>query len=130
MEIMAMLLAEASNTTKDGNVNLLGAGITSWSSKKYPAKASIVCFLRLNFLSTEAGNHQVALDSINEDGKRIMPRINGTFTIPEGVPMYNFLNLIYKITFEFPAPGTYSLHAVIDNQKRADCPITAVLVPE
>lgn len=129
MRIAAMLLADAANETSDRKVNLLGAGFDLWPRNKFPSRAEVVVFLRLEILASETGNHTVVLDLITSDGKSIIPRIQGQFAAPPGPPMYRYLNLIYNLRFDIPAPGEYSFRAVINGKEEASCPVKAVLLP-
>jgi len=129
MKITAMLLADAANSTNDGRINLLGAGFDQWPRKQFPSKAEVTVFLRTEILSTEAGDHAIALDLINADGKPVIPRIQGKFNIQSGPPFYRYLNLTYNLRFEIPSPGEYSFRAIIDGRDESSCPIRAFLIP-
>jgi hypothetical protein len=129
MKITAMLLADAANSTSDGRINLLGAGFDQWPRKQFPSKAEVTVFLRTEILSTEAGDHAIALELIDADGRSIIPRIQGRFNIPSGPPFYRYLNLTYNLRFEIPSPGDYSFRAVIDGRDESSCPIRALLIP-
>ena len=129
MRIAAMLLADAANNTGDGRINLLGAGIDRWLISQFPGIAEIVVFLRLEILSTEAGEHRIALDFISADGQSITPRIQGEFTAPSGPPFYRYLNLTYRMKFKIPNPGEYSFRVTIDGREESSCPVEAILTP-
>lgn len=129
MRIAAMLLADAANETRDAKINLLGAGFDSWPRRQFPARAEVVVYLRIEILSSEAGQHTVVLDLIDADGHRVIPPIQGQFDAPPGPPMYRYLNVIYGCRFDIPRAGDYRFAAIIDGHEAGYCPVRAVLIP-
>jgi hypothetical protein len=83
------------------------------------------CAFRIRFNRVEAGEHKVRINIVNQDGKGIVPPIEGGLTvqIPEnqGTQVNNLI--INMQGLRFPEAGHYSLDLAIDGRHELSLPI-------
>jgi hypothetical protein len=116
-----------------GKIYALGIGFDTIFAAKVPAKHPSFCLvmqLRANIV--EAGEKNLKVSLIDEDGNNIIPDINGKFNIQkprEGVE--NKARIALNIgNVEFPKYGSYSIHAVIDGNEIVSIPLKVSPPPQ
>jgi len=131
MEIEAFLLCDAA-TEQQGKLNILGAFDNIWVRQlpvKHPA-CSIAA--RIRFDRIEEGNHSVKIQIIDEDGKNIAPKLEGSISVRTG-PNFDSsaTNLILNIQgLEFKQYGRYQIDLAVDGQLQASLPLRVSEVPK
>jgi len=114
-------------------INALGIGFDTIHAPKVPCKHPhffLVIQLRANV--TEAGEKNLEVRLIDEDGKDIIPTLRGKFTIQKPVSGTESIGRIAMEfnNVEFPRYGAYSLHAVIQGQEMVRVPLKVSPPPQ
>ncbi len=109
-----------------GKINALGIGFDTIYAPNVPAKHSsffLVIQLRANVV--EAGEKNLEVHLIDEDGKDIIPVLRGKFSIPKSTGGTESIGRIAMQfhNVEFPQYGSYSLHAVIEGLEMVRVPL-------
>jgi len=113
--------AEVSN-----KINALGIGFDTIFATKVPIKHrsfTLVFKLRANIV--EAGEKNIRISLIDEDGKNIIPDMNAKIAInrpPEGLESKAQIAIGFD-NVEFPKYGSYSLHVVVEGTDMISIPI-------
>jgi len=114
-------------------INALGIGFDTIYAPNLPTKHPLfVLVFQLRANVVEAGEKSLKVSLIDEDGKPVIPDINGKFVVqkpPEGVEskgrvVLNFSNV------EFQKYGSYSVHAVIDGHDMINIPLRVSPPPQ
>lgn len=112
-------------TAEAGKLNMLGVFDTIWT-KRIPAvhpQCSIV--LRIRFDGVERGEHKVAVNFVDADGKHLIPPAKGTINInfPDE-QRSGSANLIFNIQrLKLEKHGEYSIDLAIDGRQEASLPL-------
>ena len=109
-----------------GKINALGIGFDTIHAPKVPCKHPhffLVIQLRANVV--EAGEKNLEVRLIDEDGKDILPTLRGKFIIHKPVSGTESIGRIAMEfnNVEFPRYGSYSLHAVIEGHEMMRVPL-------
>ena len=116
-----------------GKINALGIGFDTIYAPKVPCKHPhffLVIQLRANVV--EAGEKNLEVRLIDEDGKDIIPVLRGKFTIPRpavGTESIGRIAMEFN-NVEFPRYGSYSLHAVIEGHEMVRVPLKVSPPPQ
>jgi len=109
-----------------GKINALGIGFDTIFAPNVPAKhPSFFLVVQLRASTVEAGDKQLKISLIDEDGQNVIPDINGKFSVPkprEGLESKARLAVNFG-NVEFPKYGSYSVHAVIDGHEMVSIPL-------
>ena len=116
-----------------GKINALGIGFDTIHASKIPCKHPhffLVIQLRANVV--EAGEKDLEVHLIAEDGQDIMPALRGKFIIQKPVSGTESIGRIAMAfnNVEFPRYGSYSLHAVIEGQEMVRVPLKVSPPPQ
>ena len=109
-----------------GKINALGIGFDTIFASQVPTKHphfSLVIQLRANVV--EAGEKNLEVHLIDEDGKDVIPVIKGKFMVQKpaaGIESTGRIGIAFN-NVEFPHYGSYSLHAVIEGLELVDVPL-------
>jgi hypothetical protein len=105
---------DAANVDCSGKVSALGI-FTNIRALQFPAVHPVMTFVAcIEGRSTESGRHPFRINFINDDGKDIMPAMQGEIDITQSSLTANIMLNLSTITF--PKPGTYTIDLVVDNQ--------------
>ncbi len=114
-------------------INALGIGFDTIYAPKVPAKhPSFFLVLQLRASVVEAGEKNLEVHLIDEDGKDIIPVVRGKFSIPKptvGTESKGRIAMQFH-NVEFPRYGLYSLHAVIEGQEMVHVPLKVSPPPQ
>lgn len=78
-----MILAEAVTIHPDGTFSMLRGGIShAWGQLPLRFKGAVLVHFRAEL--SENGPHEWGLCMIDQDGKDVMPRVQGSFQVPPG----------------------------------------------
>ena len=107
-------------------INALGIGFDTIYAPKLPCKhPSFFLVIQLRANVVEAGEKNLEVRLIDEDGKDIIPAISGKFSVPKpaaGTESTGRIAMQFG-NVEFPRYGLYSLHAVIEGQEMVRIPL-------
>ncbi|MBE0545973.1 MAG: hypothetical protein IH623_32000 [Verrucomicrobia bacterium] len=130
MNIQVAVLCDAA-TDDNGKLNLLGAFDTIYARDLPAAHPQCAVALRVTFLSSDEGKHNLRLNFVDADGRSIMPGIDipVEVTLPDDVH-FGTRNFIFNIQqLKFDEPGLYSVDISLDGQSQASIPLLVKHVP-
>ena len=105
-----IILAEAVTLHPDGTFSMLRGGITRvWGALPVILKAALL--VRFMADTTESGQHNWRICVIDEDGKDVMPRLQGSFSVPAGGGAGN---VVMGFCGQFAKYGTFSFRLTLD----------------
>ena len=107
-----LLLAEAATSHPDGTISMLRAGITNVWGDKPPVNLQASLVTRIEAEMGDVGNHQIEIMCLDEDGKEIMPKLEGQFQVARGG---GHNNILLNFGFGFPSFGVFVFVVRIDN---------------
>jgi hypothetical protein len=131
MNVLVAVLCDAATQDSNSKLNILGAFDTIFASQMPAVQPQCAVALRATFAAEDEGQHKLALNFINADGRSIMPPIEIPLTIrlPEDT---HFLSLNFPINIQqlqFPAAGLYSVDIRLDGKSQASIPLQVKLMP-
>ena len=116
-----------------GKINALGIGFDTIFAPNVPSKhSSFFLVIQLRASVVEAGEKNLEVHLIDEDGKDIIPVLRGKFSIPEPIVGTESIGRIAMQfhNVEFPRYGSYSLHAVVDGCEMVRVPLKVSPPPQ
>jgi hypothetical protein len=130
MNIQTAVLCDAA-TEDNGKLNLLGAFDTIYAPQLPAVHPQCAVALRVTFMPGDEGQHQLALNFINADGRSIMPNfpaIPVEVALPEDVHFLtrNFIVNIQQL--KFAEAGMYSVDVRLDDEPRASIPLMVKMI--
>ncbi len=124
MQIEAFLLCDAA-TEQQGKLNVLGAFDAIYAPKVPAVHPHCVVAARIRFGKLEDGEHQLRLHVIDQDGKEIIPRLDGEISVRFGdrqeSAVVNFLFHLQGVKFE--KHEQYRIDLAIDGDIKASLPL-------
>jgi hypothetical protein len=131
MNVQVAVLCDAATQDSNSKLNILGAFDTIFASQMPAVQPQCAVALRATFATEDEGQHKLALNFINADGRSIMPPIEIPLSIrlPEDA---HFLSLNFPINIQqlqFPAAGLYSVDIRLDGKSQAGIPLQVRLMP-
>jgi hypothetical protein len=130
MNIQVALLCDAATQDSSSKLNILGAFDTIFAPQLPAVHLQCTVALRITFTAGDEGQHRLALNFINADGRSIMPPIE----IPVAVAMpedTHFISLNFVVNIQqvqFPEAGLYSVDIRLDGQSQASIPLLVKLI--
>lgn len=124
MRIEIFALCDAA-TGDFGKLSMLGAFDTIWATKTPVIHPHCAIALRARFERIERGEHKVAVNFIDIDGRNVIPQAQGSITInfPDDQRLGS-ANLILNIQgLKLDQFGEYSIDLAIDGQQKASLPL-------
>ena len=107
-------VCDAANISKANTLNALGI-FNHISAQKFPWKHSRFTYVaNILFHQNEEGDHTFKLTFVDEDGKEIIPPLNGEIKVAPPTFSTNIMLEINNI--QFSKAGTYQIDLTIDNQ--------------
>jgi len=106
-----LLLAEAATSHPDGTISMLRAGITNVWGEKPPINLQASLITRIEADLGDVGNHKLEIMCMDEDGKEVMPKLDGQFQVARGG---GHNNILLNFGFGFPAFGLFSFIVRVD----------------
>ena len=130
MNIEAFLLCDCA-TESGGKLNVLGAFDNIFAKKMPVVHPACAIAIRIRFEKIEEGGHNVRVDVIDEDGKAIIPRLEGNITVKVGADVGSSVaNLVLNIQrLKFENYGQYRIDVAIDGQVRGTLPLRVIEPP-
>jgi hypothetical protein len=131
MDIEAFLLCDAA-TDQQGKLNVLGAFDTIWTKKLPAIHPACAIAVRIRFERVEESNHPIRICIIDEDGKSICPKLEGSVNVriigddvSSGVT--NIVLNIQRLKLE--KYGQYRIDLAVDNQIKGSLPFHVREIP-
>jgi L-asparaginase II len=125
MNIDAFLLCDCA-TDQGGKLNVLGAFDSIFARKMPAVHRACAIAARIRFEKIEEGEHQVRVDVVDEDGKAIVPRLDGEISVhirdDAGSSGTNLILNLQGLKFE--RYGRYSINLAIDGRQVHSLPFT------
>ena len=124
MNIEVFSLCDAA-TNDTGKLNILGAFDTIWMAQVPGIHPQCAVVLRVRFGSLERGEHSIAVNFVDADGKHIIPSASGMINVsfPDG-QRTGSANLILNIHgLKIEKFGEYSIDLAIDANNVASLPL-------
>ena len=124
MEIEIFALCDAA-TESGGKLNILGAFDTLYARKLPATHPQCAVVLRVRYSRIEAGKHTIRINFVDEDGKAILPSLDGGTDIKfrEG-QQYAVSNLILNIhNLKLSKEGQYSIDLAVDGKFEKSLPL-------
>lgn len=124
---ITLFLAEAATAHPDGTVSMLRAGINRAVNATAPIPLTAALVARIEGDVSEGGStHRFAVRLKNEDGRDVMSKIEGEFTLP---PEWGAVNLVMNFQSMFPRHGRYAFHISIDDALHAQWSVDVASQP-
>ena len=124
MNIQVAVLCDAA-TDDNGKLNLLGSFDTIYAPQLPAVHPQCAVALRVTFSAGDEGQHKLALNFINADGRSIMPPIDVPVAValPEDAHFItrNFVVNLQQLKFE--NPGLYSIDLSLDGRPQTSIPL-------
>jgi len=131
MEIETFVLCDAA-TDYRGKLNILGTFDTIWGARLPVTWPHCALALRVRFTRIEEGEHRVRIGFMDEDGRAVLPPLDGTVRVgfgPQtGTVAANMILNIDRIRLE--KEGEYSISLAIDGRQERSLPLYLRLRPE
>jgi hypothetical protein len=124
MVIEVFSLCDAANADI-GKLNMLGAFDTFWVENVPAMHPHCAIALRVRFDSIEQGSHRVAVNIVDQDGKHLVPPLEGNVDVafPEGQPTVA-VNLILGLQgLKLPSLGRASIDLAMDGRHEQSLPL-------
>lgn len=106
-----LLLAEAATSHPDGTFSVLRAGVTNVWGENPPVNLQASLVTRIEADLGDVGDHRIEIMCMDEDGKEIMPKLEGNFQVARGG---GHNNILLNFGFGFPAFGIYTFVVRVD----------------
>ena len=124
MEIETFVLCDAA-TDYRGKLNILGTFDTIHAREFPVVWPHCALALRVRFSKIEEGEHRVRISFMDEDGRSILPPLDGAVRVRFGpdaktLPTNMILNM-ERLKLE--NPGEYSIHLAIDGRQEKSLPL-------
>ncbi|MBA7614525.1 hypothetical protein ES703_21791 [subsurface metagenome] len=130
MNIEAFLLCDCA-TDQRGKLNVLGAFDSIYAKKTPIVHPACTVATRIRFDRIEEGEHKVSIAVIDQDGKAIVPRLNGNISVkvrPDaGSSVVNLILNLQRLKFE--DYGEYRIDLAIDGKVEGSLPFSVREVP-
>ena len=130
MNIEAFLLCDFA-TDQQGKLNVLGAFDSIYAREMPTAHPACTIAARIRFEGIEEGEHNVRINVIDEDGREIVPRLNGKISVrareDSGSSVVNLILHLQRLKFE--NYGEYRIDLAIDEKLEGSLPFSVREVP-
>jgi len=124
MTVEVFVLCDAA-TDSGGKLNILGAFDSLWMKDFPSVHPHCAIALRLRFSAIERGNHRVMVSFVDQDGKAVIPALDGNIaiTFPDEQKT-GAANLILHLQgLKIEKAGEYSIDLAVDGQQKASLPL-------
>ena len=130
MNIEAFLLCDCA-TDQRGKLNVLGAFDSIYAKKTPIVHPACTVATRIRFERIEEGEHNVSINVIDEDGRAIVPRLDGIISVRAredvGSSVVNLILNLQRLKFE--NYGEYRIDLAIDGKVEGSLPFSVREVP-
>lgn len=127
MTVEILAICDAATTNPEGKLNILGAFDTIRSARFPVAHPQCAIALRMRFSRAETGKHEVRISITDDDGKAIMPELQGVMNVrmrdEEVSAVTNFVINLQQV--RFGKPGNYAINLAMDHVHLTSLPLAA-----
>ena len=125
MRVEVFSLCDAATVDASGKLNVLGAFDTIWAANVPVIHPQFAIVLRLRFDNIERGEHKVAFNIVDIDGKHVLPPASGTINVSfQDEQRSGSANSILNVQrVKLDSFGEYSIDLAIDGRKEASLPL-------
>lgn len=129
MNFQVAVLCDAA-TDDRGKLNILGAFDTIAGGSFPLVHRQCALALRLQFTSTEEGEHKLSVAIIDADGREVVKPLNIPFQVRFPATSYfASRNLVINLQrLQFKAAGMYSVDLTLDDDQRIQIPLQVIQV--
>jgi uncharacterized protein DUF6941 len=124
MKVETFCLCDAA-TVSGGKLNILGAFDSIQTAQAPAVHSQCAIALRLRFTRIEEGNHRIKITIVDEDGRSIMPELEGTMAVKFGADddsaVANFVINIQQLKLD--KFGQYAIDLAVDSRHEASLPL-------
>lgn len=123
MNIEVIALCDAA-TENQGKLNMLGAFDCIWTAKVPVTHPACAVVLRIRFSRIEEGDHPIRIDVVDEDGKSIVPTLNGNINVKfRNEDEASVANLIINLQgLVLSKYGGYSIDVAVNSRHETSLP--------
>jgi hypothetical protein len=123
MDVEAFLLCDAA-TDQHGKLNVLGAFDTVFAKEVPAVHPACAVAARIRFSKVEEGEHAVRICVIDQDGKEVVPKLDGKVSVRVGENTGSTaVNLVLNFQrLKLPDYGEYSIDLAVDGEQKASLP--------
>ena len=127
MDVSIAVVAEGANVAKEGNLNIFGI-FTEISAQGFPATHPVLVLVtQVRARRSEQGQSvKMAVRLMDEDS--VLAELEGDFLIPSGGPIAQVNNIFKIVGIQFPRPGSYAFHVLLNGREEAVVPLVLRLV--
>ena len=130
MKVEIFSLCDAA-TVSGGKLNILGAFDSLYAPQTPVMHAQCAIALRLRFTRIEEGEHRLKFTIVNEDGRSVMPALEGVLQVKLGSDddsaITNFIINIQQLKLENFGP--YAIDLAVDARHEASLPLMVKMSP-
>jgi hypothetical protein len=121
-----MLLGEAATAHPDGTISILRAWINQFlvQGPPFPFRGAII--VRIEAEIGDSGSHRFDLRCLNEDGADVLPKLEGSFEVPQGGGTIAF---VLSPQVQFARAGQFLFVLRVDQVQLAEWPLRVSPVP-
>lgn len=130
MQVPIALFADYANISAEGKLNILGV-FDRILVHAFPAvHLQSMLVLRITASAAERGaRRDFEIRLIDADGITVS-QFRGELAIPEDAPLPVSINELIRLqAIQFPHPGDYTFHILINGDDKASIPFTVALLP-
>jgi hypothetical protein len=124
MKLETFCLCDAA-TVSGGKLNILGAFDSIQAGQVPAVHSQCAIALRLRFTRIEEGTHRIKITIVDEDGRSIMPDLEGTMSVKLGADddsvVTNFVINIQQLKLD--KFGQYAIDLAVDSRHEASLPL-------
>lgn len=134
MEVTLAVLADYSNVSREGKLNILGIFDVIFTRNFPVVHHSMQLVMTFEAPRSEVGtNKNVQVRLIDADGKQIF-EISGQFNLPSSVPAGMMViknnHILNLNNLAFQRPGDYAFHILINGEEKKSVPLKLVQVQQ
>jgi hypothetical protein len=125
MNIEVFSLCDAATVDVAGKLNVLGAFDTIWAGSMPTFYPHCAIALRIRFNNAERGEHRVAVNFVDLDGKHLIPGADGTININFSESQRSgSANLVLNIQMlQLQSYGEHSIDLAVDGMNVGSLPL-------
>lgn len=114
-------LCEYASLNPDGTVTMVRAGINRARGTKLPITLNATLVVEMKFERSESGPHNYSIGCVDEDGRRVLQPLTGTFEVPSSGGTASRVLIGFAAKFE--KQGSYEFFIVIDRNQQDIWPV-------
>src|SRR4051794_40062616 len=130
VQVNLLVLCDAANVSREGKLNILGEFDSIHASSFPLTYPTMVLVVRLEAHPTEAGDHRMKLQLVDEDGGDVVPPLQGEFPTGDppflGVAIRTAPLILQMHGVRFEHPGHYSFELLVDNHHLRSLPLHVI----